>query len=73
VEAAFTEAEFLDGIQAKALRVFLLAIHSHLNSFALIFLFLKNSRNLLQFLYNALLYTVKEKVGKPEHTPFPMV
>ncbi len=28
------EAEFLDEIQTKDLRVFLLAIHSHLNSFA---------------------------------------
>jgi hypothetical protein len=30
-----TEAEFLDDIQTKILRVFLLAIHSHLYSFAL--------------------------------------
>jgi hypothetical protein len=35
------EAEFLDEIQTKGLRVFLLAIHSHLYSFALRFLFLK--------------------------------
>jgi hypothetical protein len=33
-------AEFLDEIQTKVLRVFLLAIHSHLYSFALRFLFL---------------------------------
>jgi hypothetical protein len=33
-------AEFLDDIHTKVLRVFLLAIHSHLYSFALRFLFL---------------------------------
>ncbi len=32
------EAEFLEKIQKKVLRVFLLAIHSHLYSFALRFL-----------------------------------
>jgi hypothetical protein len=36
-----TEAEFLDEIQTKVLRVFLLAIRSHLYSFALRFLFLQ--------------------------------
>jgi hypothetical protein len=35
------EAEFLDEIQTKVLRLFLLAIHSHLYSFAMIFLFLQ--------------------------------
>ncbi len=35
------EAEFLDEIQTKVLRVFLLAIHSHLYSFALRFIFLQ--------------------------------
>jgi hypothetical protein len=44
-----TEAEFLDEIQTKVLRVFLLAIHSHLYSFALRFPSLQ-TRNLLQFL-----------------------
>jgi hypothetical protein len=34
-----TEAEFLDELQTKVLRVFLLAIHSHLYSFALRFLY----------------------------------
>ncbi len=38
-----------DDIQTKVLRVFLLAIHRHLYSFALRFLFLSKSRNLLQF------------------------
>ncbi len=36
----YQEAEFLDEIQTKAL-VFLIAIHSHLYSFALRFLFLQ--------------------------------
>jgi hypothetical protein len=35
------EAEFLDKIQTKVLRIFLLAIHSHLYSFALRFAFLQ--------------------------------
>ena len=35
------EAKFLDDIWTKVLRVFLLVIHSHLYSFALIFLFLQ--------------------------------
>jgi hypothetical protein len=39
-----TEAKFLDKIQTKVLRVFLLAIHSHLESFALRFLFLQNTK-----------------------------
>ncbi len=56
-----TEAEFLDEI---------LAIHSHLYSFALSFLFLQTRAiSTVQ-----LPYTVKEKGGKPEnHTPFQMV
>jgi hypothetical protein len=36
------EVEFLDEIRTKVLRVLLVAIHSHLYSFALSFLFLKN-------------------------------
>ncbi len=37
----FRWAEFLDEIQTKVLGVFLLAIHGHLHSFALRFLFLQ--------------------------------
>ncbi len=44
------EAEFLDEIQTKVLKIYFLAIHSHFYSFDLRFLFLSNSRNLLQFL-----------------------
>ncbi len=36
------EAEFLDEIKTKVLRVFLHAIHGHLYSFALRFIFLQN-------------------------------
>ncbi len=36
-----SEAEFLDDVQKKALRIFLLAIHSLFNGFALRFLFLQ--------------------------------
>jgi hypothetical protein len=72
-EAAFTEAEFLDEIQTKVLRVFLLAIHRHLYSKPCIDMpFSLNSRNLLQFLYGALLYTVKEKGGKPDRISHPL-
>ncbi len=41
LNAGVLEAEFLDEIQAKFSRVFLLAIHSHLYSFTLRFLFLQ--------------------------------
>jgi hypothetical protein len=71
---ACTEAEFLDEIQTKVSRVFLLAIHRHLYSFALRFIFLQTHATSYSF-YSALLYTVKEKVGKPDRKPhpFPMV
>jgi hypothetical protein len=51
------EAEFLGEIQTKVLRPFLLAIQSHLKSFALKFLTVSTVQ---------LLYTVKEKAGKPD-------
>ncbi len=43
-------AQFLDGTQTKGLRVFLLAIHSHLYCTAWDSYFSKLSRNPLQFL-----------------------
>ncbi len=55
------EAEFLDEIQTKVLRVFLLAIHSHLYSFALRFLFLQ------------IMQKRKEENLIENHTPFPVV
>ncbi len=65
------EAEFLGEIQTKVLRVFLLAIHSHLYSFALRFIFFKLTQpsQFLQFIY---LYTVKEKGGKLDGKPRPL-
>jgi hypothetical protein len=44
------KVEFFDEFQTKVLRVFLLVIHSLFYSFALRYLFLQNSRNLLKFL-----------------------
>jgi hypothetical protein len=58
------EAKFLDEIQTKFLRVFLLAIHSHLYSFALGFLLLQTHATSYSF-FSSLLYTVKKKEGKP--------
>jgi hypothetical protein len=67
------EAEFYDEIQTKVLRVFFLAIHSHLYSF--------NFRSDLHFFKLTqpltvsivqLLYTVKEKGGKPDRKPYPL-
>ncbi len=59
----FPEAEFLDEIQTKLLRVFLHAIHSHLYSFALRFYFFKLTQPLTVSTVQ-LLYTVKEKRRK---------
>ncbi len=65
---------------AKVLRVFLLAIHSHLYSFALIFLFLQTHATSYIFLqthstsynfYSSEFYTLKEKRGKPGRKPYP--
>ena len=65
-----TEAEFLDEIQTRVLRVFSLCyIHSYLYNFSICIS--SNSRNLLQFLQcSYLLYTVKEKGGKPDRKPY---
>jgi hypothetical protein len=41
LQDVFPEAEFLDEIQTKVFRVFLVAIHSHLSSFVLSSLFLQ--------------------------------
>jgi hypothetical protein len=66
-----TEAEFLDAIQTKVLKVFLLAIHSHLYSFALRFLFLQTHATCYIF-YSSVLYTIKEKGGKSNTKPYPL-
>jgi hypothetical protein len=68
-----SEAEFLGEIQTKVLRVFLLAIHSHLYSFALRFLFLQTHAISYSFYSSVtVLYTVKEKGGKPDRKPYPL-
>jgi hypothetical protein len=69
------ETEFLDEIQTKVLKVFPLAIHSHLYNFALRFLFLQTHATSYIFLQTYTTsfckYTVKEKGGKPERKPYP--
>jgi hypothetical protein len=66
-----TEAEFLDEILTKVFRVFLLAVHSHINSFALRFLhYFFKPCNLLRISTVQLLYTAKEKRGKPLPLPY---
>jgi hypothetical protein len=69
-----TEAEFSDEIQAKVLRVVLLAIHSRLYSFALRFIFFKLTQPLTVSTVH-LLYTLKEKRGRPNRKSYllPMV
>jgi hypothetical protein len=59
----------LDEIQTKVLRVFLLAINSQLYSFALRYVFLQTHATSYSF-YSLLLYTVKEKGGKPDRNPY---
>jgi hypothetical protein len=56
----------LEEIQTKVFGVFLLAINSHLYSFALRFLILQThaTSSRVQLLYN-----VKEKGGKPDRKP----
>jgi hypothetical protein len=76
-----TETQFLDKIHTKVLRVFLLAIHSHLYYFTPVSIS-SNSRNLLCISSNPpnllhistlqLLYTAKEKGGKHDRKPYPI-
>ena len=63
-----SEAELLDEIHTKVLRVFLLAIHSHLYSFALRLLFIHTHATSTVSSIQ-LVYTVKEKGGKPDRKP----
>jgi hypothetical protein len=55
----------------KSLKSYLLAIQSLLYSFALRFLFLQTHATSYSFC-SALVYTLKEKVGKPESKPHPI-
>ncbi len=65
------EVEFLYEIETKVLRFFLFAIHSHLYSFALRFPFIKLTQHLTVSTVQ-LLYTLKEKGGKPDRKPYPL-
>jgi hypothetical protein len=60
-----TEAEFLDEVQTKVFRVFLLTIHSHLYSFALRFLFLQTHATSYSFCNSVIVHCKRER-GKPE-------
>jgi hypothetical protein len=66
-----SEAEFFDEIQTKVSRVFLLPVQNDVYSFALRFLFLQTPATSYS-VYSALVYTVKEKVGKPDRKPHPL-
>ncbi len=55
------EAEFLDEIQTKTLRVFILAIHSHLCSFALRFIFLQTHATSSSFYSSFTIHKRKEE------------
>jgi hypothetical protein len=70
----FPEAEFLDEIQTKVLRVSLLAIHSHLYSFGFRFLFLQTHATSYSFHGSVTVqYTVTEKGGKPDRKQHPLL
>ncbi len=62
------EAEFLDEIQTKGLRVFLLSFHPL--QLCLEIFISSNSRNLLHISTVQLLYTVQEKGEKPDGKPY---
>ncbi len=70
----YTEAEFLDEIQTKVLRVFLVAIHiSHLYSFALRFLFLQTHAISYSFYSSVTVHWRKEENLIENYTPFPKI
>jgi hypothetical protein len=55
------EAEFVDEIQRKAVKVFLLVIHNHIYSFTLRFIFLQSRA-----------ISCKEEGGKSDRKPYPL-
>jgi hypothetical protein len=71
-----TEAEFLCEIQTKDLRVFHLAIHSHIYSCNLRFTYLHTHTNSYVFLQTLMYFyrsvTVHCKGGKPDRKPYPL-
>ena len=63
----------MDEIRTKILRVFFIAIHSHLYSFALRFLFLQTHTTSYSFYSSVTVHcTVKKKGGKPDRKPYPL-
>jgi hypothetical protein len=73
VVSATTEVECLDEIQTKVFRFFLLAVLSHLYSFAFEILFLQtHATQPLSVSTVQLLYTVKEEGGNPDRKPNPL-
>jgi hypothetical protein len=66
----YTETEFLGEIQTKVLRVFLLAIPSHLYSFALRFLFLQTHATSYSF-YSSVTVHCKGGRRKTDRKPYP--
>ncbi len=67
------DTEFLEEIQTEILRVFLLAFHSQLYpALPRDFYFFKITQPLTYFYCSVtVLYTVKEKRGKPDRKPYP--
>ncbi len=68
-----TDAEFLEEIHTKVLRVFLLAIHSHRYSFALRFLFLQIHATSNTVSRVPILCTIKEKGGILDRKPYSLL
>ncbi len=66
-----TEAQFLDEIQTKVLRVFLPAIHRHLFNFALRFLFLQTNATSYSF-YSSVTAHCKGERRKPDRKLYPL-
>jgi hypothetical protein len=71
VASTKSEAEFLDELQTKVFRVFLLAIHSHFYNFALRFIFLQTHATSYSFDSSATFH-FKEKGGKADRKPYPL-
>jgi hypothetical protein len=73
-DVSWPEAEFFDENRTKVLRVFLLAIHSHLYSFALRLIFLQDHATSYVFLKFGYCTLKRRKVENliENQTPFPM-
>jgi hypothetical protein len=70
---ACTKAKFWDEIQTKLLRVFLLAIHSHLYGFDLRFLVLQTHATSYSFYSSVNVHcTGERRITDRNHSPFPI-